>query len=521
MEIGVNTKPAKKKQLYRDKIKSLEDLGQALSALKAGGQKIALCHGVFDLLHVGHIRHFEQAKKLADTLVVTVTPDCYVNKGPHRPAFPQDLRAEAVAALECVDYVAVNQWPRAIETIEALKPNYYVKGSDYKDAEKDHTGGITLEKEAVEKVGGQLVFTEDITFSSSNLVNRHFSSFPKETLDFLAQFSEKYSMDDLVRYFDSCRSLKVLTVGETIIDEYQYCEAIGKSSKEPMLAIKRLSTEKFAGGVLAVANHVGNFCDQVGLITMLGSEHSQEEFVANSLLPHIQKRFLSRRESPTIVKTRFVESYFFTKMMELYEINDSLLHPDDNKALCEILEQEVPKYDVVIVADFGHGMFSREAINILCKKAKFLAVNAQTNAGNVGYQSIEKYGRADYISTAEQEIKMEARDRRGDVKKMILDLSKKVNCNNIAVTLGKRGCICYNAKEGFVQAPALAGVVVDRMGSGDSFFALTSLMVAKHVPAEVIAFIGNAVGAQAVATVGHRKFIERAPLLKQIESLLK
>lgn len=511
-----------KKGTHCKKIKELEELVDIFSAARAEHLKIAHCHGVFDLLHVGHIRHFEQAKSAADILVVTITPDRFVDKGPHRPAFPEGLRAEAIAALGCVDYVAINKWPMATEVIQLLKPNFYVKGPDYKEAEKDHTGGILLEESAVQEVGGQLVFTDDITFSASSLINKHLPLFPKGVSDYLANFSQRYSSNDILGFINNSKSLNVLVVGEAIIDEYQYCEAIGKSSKEPMLAIKRLSTEKFVGGVLAVANHVANFCGRVGLLTMLGSEHSQEDFIRENLGSCIgEKIFLYRKSAPTIVKRRFVESYFFTKMMELYEINDSVMDPEDNRILCQTLEKEVPKYDVVIVADFGHGMFTQEAINILYDKAKFLAVNAQTNAGNVGYQSIQKYRRADFISMAEHEIRMESRDRRGELKKMILDLSNKIDCHQIAVTRGKSGCICYSMTEGFFEVPAFAGQVLDRMGAGDAFFSLTSLAVAQKVPMEVVGFIGNTVGAQAVATIGHRRFIERAPLFKHIESLLK
>ena len=503
------------------KVQELESLASILSEKRTEGAKIAHCHGVFDLLHIGHIRHFEAAKKKADLLIVTVTPDRYVNKGPHRPAFTETLRVEAIAALDSVDYVALNHWPTAVEAIQLLKPHWYVKGSDYKNAAEDFTEGITAEEAAVRSVGGELVFTEEITFSSSRLINQHFSSFSKEVTDYLRDFSKRYSAGDVIGAINGSKPLKVLCAGDTIIDEYQYCEAIGKSSKEPMLALKRLSTEKFAGGVLAVANHVANFCDHVGLTTMLGSEHSQENFIRESLKDNINPTFLRRTASPSTVKRRFVESYFFTKMMELYEINDALLDAKDNEDLCRVLEEEVPKYDVVIVADFGHGMLTKEAIAILCEKAAFLAVNAQTNAGNIGYQSVQKYKRADFISMAENEIRMETRDRRGELKTMILDLAEKIDCPRISVTRGKYGCISYNQSEGFFETPALAGQVLDRMGAGDSYFALTALQVARRVPTEVVGFIGNAVGAQAVATVGHRRFIERIPLLKQIESLLK
>ena len=81
------------------KIKNLEDLKTVVADLKAKGKKIVHCHGVFDLLHLGHIKHFEEAKTLGDVLVVTITPDEFVNKGPNRPAFTTLLRLEALALL--------------------------------------------------------------------------------------------------------------------------------------------------------------------------------------------------------------------------------------------------------------------------------------------------------------------------------------------------------------------------------------------------------------------------------------
>src|SRR3990167_3321379 len=109
---------------------------------------IVQCHGVFDLLHIGHIKHLQSAKKYGDILIVTLTPDHYVNKGPGRPRFTAALRAEAIAALDCVDYVVINKWPTAIEAIQHIKPAVYVKGSEYQESE-DITGKIFEEIEAV------------------------------------------------------------------------------------------------------------------------------------------------------------------------------------------------------------------------------------------------------------------------------------------------------------------------------------------------------------------------------------
>src|SRR5436853_1544672 len=157
------------------KIVSLKELAAITATLKKQGKKVAQCHGCFDLLHIGHVKHFESAKKIADVLVVTVTPDRFVNKGPGRPAFPENLRLESIAALEVVDYVALNEWPTAIETINLLKPDFYVKGPDYKRREDDITQNITLEEDAVKAAGGELYITEDVTFSSSKIISTRMS----------------------------------------------------------------------------------------------------------------------------------------------------------------------------------------------------------------------------------------------------------------------------------------------------------------------------------------------------------
>lgn len=505
---------------HRSKIKPLSELAETLESLRKQGKKIVHCHGVFDLMHIGHIRHFEEAKALGDILVVTVTQDKHVNKGSHRPVFKENLRAESVAALGAVDYVAVNQWAGAVETIALLKPDFYVKGKEYQDSGKDVTQGIVREENAVKASGGKLVFTDNITFSSSNLINRHYSPFTKEAAEYLKNFSSRHASDDILHYIKGCRNLNVLLVGEAIIDEYQFCEAIGKSSKEPMLAVRHLSTETFVGGILAVGNHVANFAKKTGLITVLGAQNSHEDFIREKLGGQIEPAFFYRKNAPTIVKRRYIENYFFTKLLEIYEMNE-LLDSEDDEMLCEALCSQVSNYDAVIVVDFGHGMLSEKAAKILSEKARFLAVNTQSNAGNLGYHAISKYPHADYICVAEGEMRLEARNRHGDLKGMVKNVSGRLSCDRVVATRGSNGCLTYGKGEGFFEVPAFAGQVIDRMGAGDAFLSVTALCAAQKAPMEMIGLIGNVVGAEAVATVGHRSSIEYVALMKHLESILK
>jgi cytidyltransferase-like protein len=503
------------------KILSLEDLAQLVGALRTEGKVVVHCHGVFDLMHIGHIRHFELAKKQGDILIVTITPDRFVNKGPNRPVFTEAHRAWAISALACVDYVAINQWPMATETIRLLRPNKFVKGSEYRDAGKDRTGAIALEEEAIQSAGGELVFTDDVVFSSSTLLNRHFGVFPETTGQFLASFSARNRSDEVISWIEKARHLKVLVLGEAIIDEYNYCETLGKAGKEPVLVARHMNSERFAGGILAVANHAAAISDHVTMLTFLGESASEEEFVRERTKAKIEKLFLTLPNAPTIIKKRFVETYPLQKLFEVYVIGELHQQNSESATLCRQLAAILPQFDAVVVADYGHGMFSPEAVALLCKQTKFLAINTQVNAANHGFNTVSKYRRANYVCISERELRLDSRSPQKDLREIVLQISDRLSCERLLITRGEQGCLCYSQVEGFVEVPAFTGRVVDRVGAGDAVLAITAQCAALKAPMEIIGFIGSCVGAQAVSVVGNRESIESVPLTRYIECLLK
>jgi rfaE bifunctional protein nucleotidyltransferase chain/domain len=504
-----------------DKILPLEELSVKLAHLKADGKTIVQCHGVFDLMHIGHIRHFEQAKRFGDVLVVTVTQDRHVNKGPNRPVFTDAHRAWAIAALGCVDYVAINRWPTAIEVIGLLRPNIFVKGSEYRDASKDRTGNISLEEQAVREAGGRIEFTDDIIFSSSSLINRYLGSFPEKTERFLAAFSARRGADEVLHFLDAARRLKVLILGETIIDEYQYCETLGKAGKEPILAARHISGERFPGGVLAVANHVASICDQVTVLSCLGEVDSQEEFVREHTQAKVEKIFLPVPGVPTIVKTRFLESYPFQKLFEVYTMGDAEQQSAQSGALVRRLAAILPDYDAVIVADYGHGMITPEVADLLSREARFLAINTQVNAGNHGFNTVSKYPRADYISVSERELRLEVRSPLRDLREIVREVACQLGAERLMITRGGQGCLCFSRSEDFCEIPAFTSHVVDRVGAGDAVLAITALCAAQNAPIDILGFIGSCVGSQAVGVVGNRSAIDGVSLARYMECLLK
>lgn len=504
-----------------DKIKTLDELTDIIRDLKRKGKIIVQCHGVFDLLHPGHIRHFESAKKQGDILIVTITKDKYVNKGPGRPVFNQRLRAESIAALQCVDYVAINETPTAVEPIKKLRPDVYTKGSDYLDPKDDLTGEIYNEEKAVKSSGGRIYFTDDISFSSTKLLNTHFRVYPEETEEFLKDFREKYSGEDIIRHLKELENMKVLVIGDAIIDEYHYCSIMGKSSKENIIPARYLYEETFAGGALAAANHIAGFCRHVHLATSLGTKNSYKDFIVKHLKPNVKPKFFFRDDGPTTVKQRFIEHAFLSKLFEVCFIDDHPLPLKVEEKLHRYLDAVIKNFDLVLVADFGHGFIEKNTVKLLVKKAKFLAVNAQTNSANTGYNLITKYPRADYICIDEPEMRLATHSKFENIEDLILLMSKKIKYKKMIVTLGHKGSIGYTAKDGFSMVPVFSKEIVDRIGAGDAFLSITAPCAAKGYPMDVIGFIGNAVGALKVLIVGNRSSVEAVPLYKFITTLLK
>jgi cytidyltransferase-like protein len=472
------------------KIKNLDVLSQTVTRLRMDGKRIVHCHGVFDLMHIGHIRHFRQAAAMGDVLVVTITPDRHVDKGPDRPAFNEQLRAEAIAALDCVHFVSINNWPTAEETLRVLRPDVYVKGAEFRNTKTDRTGKAGLEENVCDELGTEMLFTDDIVYSSSNLLNRYLSAFPEDVNRFLAQFRTLYSLDDILAVVEQMATLRVLVVGDTILDEYQYCDVMGKSSKDPILAARLDFCERFAGGALAVANHVSNFVAQVRLASVLGENERHEEFVRSKLHANVDARFFTQRNAPTVLKRRFLERYSLNKLFEIYVMDDAGLTQDEERAMSDWLRQATQDVDLVISADFGHGAISSSAITLLTELAPFLAVNTQANAGNRGFHTITRYPRADFACLAEHEVRLEMRAGTGEIEQMLPVVANRITCPRFVITRGKNGSLLRDQAGVLTQVPGFAHDAVDRVGAGDAFFSIAALAAALRVPNDMLGFLG-------------------------------
>ncbi len=503
------------------KIKSFIDLVDIVGSLKKENKTIVHCHGCFDFMHLGHIKHFESARKLGDILIVTVTPDRFIEKGPDRPVFNEKFRAETIAALGCVDFVAINKWPDVVGSINLLKPDFFVKDREFQEEQFKEGTAIFKEKKAVENNGGKLHLTKELRFSSSRLLNDYFDIHSKKAGTFLKSFRENYNLEKIAGFLDDLKGLKVLVIGDTIIDQYTYVQPMGKTPKTNAIAASYLSQEVFAGGAIATANHVAGFCDNVHLLTCLGDDYDEWfNFVKQNLKKNVRLRWFSRENAPTVVKERFVDQAFMGKLFEVYHYNDYPLSVDVEKLFADFLKEHLHKYDLIMVNDFGHGFLTDYLIKLICDNAKFLALNSQSNTGNYGFNLVTKYPKADYVCLDEPEVRLACHSKHGDLKELLVQVRDQLGSQKTVVTRGHKETLALG-RDNFVEIPIFSTSVVDTVGAGDSFFSVASPCAAIDCPVELIGFLGNVAGALAVKIVGNRSSIKKKDLLNFVATLLK
>lgn len=484
--------------------------------------KIFLAHGVFDILHLGHIKHFEDIKKKNSTakLFVTITGDKYVKRGPGRPYFKEKQRAQMLSSIIYVDYVVVVQEETAKTSIDLIKPNIYFKGKDYLTL-KDFTGNLKKELSLVKKYKGEVIFTETKKFSSSNIINTQFDLMKEEAKFFLSKFSKKNSFPKISNILNKFKNLKVLVIGEGIIDQYVYVKPLNKTPKENLISYLKNEKNSYLGGVFAVSNNISSFCNNVTLLTLVEKNKKDLSIIKKNLKKNINRNFVYSSRFKNIIKQRFIEnSYYPKKIFELYEMKEDYICSTDEKKILSYLVNNLSKFDIVISNDFGHGLFTKKIINILVNKSKYLAINVQTNSGNLPYNLVTKYRKADYVCLDTPESFLAAGRKnisREEVRKVLL---KKMQFKKICITDGKNGA-WYFKNRIFRNIPVFNYSVIDTMGSGDAFFSISAIASALTDDDEITTFLGNVAGSMKVSILGHSANIDYINYAKYTESLLK
>ncbi|NJD56287.1 MAG: adenylyltransferase/cytidyltransferase family protein [Nitrospirae bacterium] len=506
---------------FYSKIVPLHELVVHLEHRREQGRTIVQSHGVFDLIHPGIITHLESARKQGDILVVTVIKDKDVRRGPGRPIFPETLRAESVAALQGVDYVSIVDDEEPFECVRTIKPDVFAKGQAFKERDRKTDQKIFEEEREFYFGKSKIYETKGFSLSSTHIVNNFLQIYPEETQVFLKNFAARHSFHDIVEAIESLRDLKVLLIGEGIIDEYHYCSAMGKSAKSHLVVSRYLAHEVFNGGAFAIANHLAGICDKVDLVTLLGRQDSREEFIRENLKENIVPAFFYRDDASTVIKKRYLDQYLNQKIFEVNYLNDDFICESLERDIVSYLEARIPDYDIVLVSDFGHGFITERIKEVIQKKSRKYAVNTQTNAANAGYNLITKYQKPYFVCLDESEIRLAAQQRHENIRLIAQKIQKSIDTKYLIVTLGKKGSIGIDNSHEVNMTPIFSSKVIDTIGAGDAFFAFTAPCVAKDFALDVVSFIGNAVGALAVQIVGNKRPVEKYELITFMDAMLR
>ncbi len=505
-----------------NKIKSAKELQIICNKKRKQKKKIILCHGVFDLIHIGHILHLKEAKSLGDVLVVTITDQAKIFKGPGRPYFNNLERAKSLAALGFVDYVSISEHETGVQSIKIVKPVFYCKGQDYSNNNSDITGNILLEKKELKKNKGKIYITRQKQKSSSKILNNSSDILDEKNKKFLSKIKKRVNDKSLEILFKTFQNKKILIIGETIIDEYVFCEALGKSGKDPILVTRELNKEKYLGGVSSVARCLSSYSKKVNLLTTIGEKKENLNFIKKNLPKNINTNFFYKKNSPTIIKKRYIDHINKNKVFGSYLLNDEFIDRSNEKKIILYLDKNLKKFDLVIVLDYGHGMISPKIAKKICQKSTFLCLNAQVNASNVSYHSLSNYKKSNCVVINETELRRELRDREGPIKKLMKKLAIKIKSNLVIVTRGSNGSILFRKnKNVFHECPAFAKNILDKVGSGDNFLSTCALSLSSKADIELSMLIGSLSAASNVENFANKYFLDKTSMLKSIIHVLK
>lgn len=491
--------------------------------LKNDRKLIALCHGVFDLIHPGHIIHLQQAKQMADILVVSITAAEYVRKGPGRPYFNDEMRLKVLEALECVDYVMLSEGYTVDDIVESVEPDLYIKGEEYAKESEDITGKIAVERELVEKHGGQVAYTTGQVFSSTKLINTALSVLPEEVIKYIGSFITKYSMSDIKKYAEAASHLKILVIGDVIIDKYTYCNVQGLMSKDTGYASRLEYSEEYLGGAAAVARHLSSFTENVTLMSIVGNEKETRLKLLDELTEKMRLSLVYSDLIPTIVKHRYLtrnaKREEYRKIFSINNIPEMMQYEDDVKEeFCKGLAERIDDFDAVFLCDFGHGLIDDKVMDLVQKKAKYLVLNCQTNSANYGLNIITKYNRADVFTLDQKELRLACPESIADEYAALKKLCGHLNGRGW-LTRGAEGA--YGAeKKQIYECPAFTLTVKDTVGAGDAFYSISGLYAAAGAPTELVTFIGNIAGALSANIIGNKEAVEKVDVLKYAGTLL-
>lgn len=494
------------------KILSHDQLLAVRAKARAEGRAVVQCHGCFDIVHPGHVRHLRHAKGLGEILLVSITGDVEMKKGVGRPLIPEELRAENLAALDCVDWVYVEQRPTAAEMLAEVKPDVYVKGKEY---ESNNDPRFKAEREAVQDAGGRVVFSSgDVVFSSTALIAAMEASVdPFHTR--LVELCEKTELNGtaLNGLVASFRGKRLLVVGETILDTYILCDRPHVAGESPVMTLRPLERRHYDGAAAIIARHAAAMGARPVLVTAMPDDAIAAAVRHRLIAEGVEVRTLKTR-TPLAEKQRFLVGT--QKVFKLDLLEPLVLDATEQDRLVGMAAEAATGCHGAIIADFGQGLFTPRVMTAICN-----AVRPRTGimSGDVsGRRSNLRAMRGmDLLTPSESEIRDSLALFDQGLPAVVWKLLAETRSKEAIVTLGPDGLIAFDrlpgAENGGEKAwerrvrgehvPSFTPYAVDPLGCGDSLLVAATLTLACGGSLLAGAFIGAAAAAVQAQRMGN------------------
>ncbi len=458
---------------YRHKIKTAEELRDILGPIPRAKRAI-MCHGVFDVVHPGHLRHLIYAKSKADILIASITADQHISKGTYRPHVPQDLRALNLAAFELIDYVVIDPNATPIENIKIIKPDLLAKGYEY--TANGLPPKTSEEAETLRSFGGDILFTPgDIVYSSSRLIQMKAPDLKLEKLQ-LAMERSGVTFGDLRRTLDKLSSQRVHIVGDTIVDSYTQCAMIGGQTKTPTMSVLFESRTDYVGGAAIVAKHCRATGAAVEFSTVLG-EDSLKDFVIEDLTEFgVEVKATIDKSRPTVNKNAIVVGGY--RLLKVDTLDNTTISDSILEALTKNVRET--SASAVVYSDFRHGIFNRRTIPAFIAAipdGKFRVADSQVASR---WGNITEFRGFDMITPNEREARFALADQDSGIRPLASKLYDEAQCKFLILKLGERGVLTCNSTDhtsldSFFVLDSFVENLVDPVGAGDALLAYSTL----------------------------------------------
>ncbi len=478
-------------KIVSHKIKKAAEIAKVIGA-RPREKKVIMCHGTFDIVHPGHVRHLLYAKSKGDILVASLTADAHIAKANFRPYVPQELRAFNLAALEVVDYVVIDSDPTPLRNICIIQPDYFAKGYEYTKAGLHPR--TAEEKNAVEAYGGEILFTPgDIVYSSSVIIESEPPQIATEKLMALLE-AEGLTFGDLRNAVDKLRGIRVHVVGDTIVDSYTHTTLVGGMTKTPTMSVRFEDRADFVGGAGIVAKHLQLAGAEVVFSTVLGND-SLAQFVLSDLKKAgVNCEPIIDQTRPTTHKNAIVAGGYNLLKIDTLDnraISDRILH--------NLVDQvRTTKTDIVVFCDFRHGVFNRDTIPSLTNAIPPNAFRVADSQVASRWGNILEFNGFDLITPNEREARFSLGDQDSVVRPLGVELYRQAACKTLMLKLGERGLMTfrsvpqnYEDVRAFFAIDTFAGQIVDAVGSGDALLAYATLSLYATKNAVIASVLGS------------------------------